>query len=364
MKGNFEEHGGNIWEFAKKNHCKPSEVLDFSSNLNEFTKIDIAEFLMSNEVLRSYPDTNTRNYLKPLADYVDLDPKNILLGPGLTYLIYRVNQLFYGSRVAIVEPAFSEHKKSALINHSMVYEAMWNREDAKEDLLLRLGRINYDLLFITNPSNPVGDLVSENDLEAIIDLNHKKHALTFIDEAFIDFVNFRKASFQRRMIGDYGDVIFGRSLTKLFGFASIRLGYLLSSREILMKIEKLMEPWTVGQYALNLINSVNYDTFKKLPFFVEKEREFTANRLISMGFKIISRPRANFFCALPPKNINAHYLAFELAGNKILVKEVRIPYERRIALRFAVKTRDKNKVLVDAIQEIVEKRMPKISDRE
>jgi histidinol-phosphate/aromatic aminotransferase/cobyric acid decarboxylase-like protein len=166
------------------------------------------------------------------------------------------------------------------------------------------------------------------------------------------------------MIGDYGDVIFGRSLTKLFGFASIRLGYLLSSREILMKIEKLMEPWTVGQYALNLINNVNYDTFKKLPFLAEKEREFTANRLISMGFKIISRPRANFFCALPPKNINAHYLASELAGNRILVKEVRIPYERRIALRFAVKTRDKNKVLIDTIQEIVEKRMPKISGRE
>ncbi|MCW6169419.1 MAG: aminotransferase class I/II-fold pyridoxal phosphate-dependent enzyme [Thermoplasmatales archaeon] len=364
MKGNFEGHGGNIWEFAKKNHCKPSEVLDFSSNLNEFTKIDLSGFLKNNESLRSYPDTDTRNYLKPLADYVHLDPKKILLGPGLTYLIYRINQLFYGSKVAIVQPTFSEHKKSALINHSRVYETSWSRENSMENLLSTLNGINYDLLFITNPSNPVGDLVSENDLEAIIDLDHKKHALTFIDEAFIDFVNFQSPSFQGRMITDYGDVIFGRSLTKLFGFASIRLGYLLSSREILMRIEKLMEPWTVGQYALDLVNSVDYNAFKKLPSLVEKERKFTANKLTSIGFKIISHPKANFFCTIPPKNINAHYLASELMGNRILVKEVRIPYERRIALRFSVKTRDKNKALIDAIQEIIGKRMQKISGRE
>ncbi len=350
---NNGDHGGNIWEFSRKFKCSPDEVLDFSSNLNDLCPLDINDIALDANSLKSYPDTNTEIYLGSLAKYAGVGSKNILLGPGLTYLIYRINQLFSGTEVAVVTPSFSEYRRSAIASNSRVINIEWLEDGDITGFINRLDRIGYDILFIARPSNPLGYFITDTDLERIVSFNDERGRYTFVDEAFIDFVPNRDPLFCRRMIEEYESVVFGRSLTKLFGLASLRLGYIISSTKTIERVEGIIEPWTLGQQALDLLSRTNFSTFAHLPEDTENERSLMLRKLTGMGFRLVSKPSANFFTLLPPPGLTTTLILDELARRRILAKKVNSLPDGSPALRFSVKSREKNETLLQSLEQIL-----------
>lgn len=352
MKENKGDHGGNIWEFARKVNCSPREILDFSSNLNAISPIEPRKIVLNKWNFKFYPDTDTRIYLDALEEYAGVKKENILLGPGLTYLIYRVNQLFSQKRIAIISPSFSEYYKSAISSKSSINTIAWTSEEDVNKLVLRLDNMDYDLMFIARPANPLGDYISDEDLEILISQNERRGSFTFVDEAFIDFVARSNTNFQERTLKNYENVIFGRSLTKLFGLASLRLGYIISSKTVIAQIEHLMEPWVLGQYVLDFLSHVDFSGFNDLPEKTRIEREFLISELQQIGFTTISTPSANFLTASPPPGLSASFILDELSSARIMAKEIRgIPGHPQ-AIRFAVKNRKSNAYLIKSLKEI------------
>ena len=85
-------HGGNIWSAARRFGVTAGELLDFSSNLNDFP-VSYPEGILGNlELLRAYPDPDHRIYTENLAAYLGVSSDNIILGPGLTHIIYKFCQ--------------------------------------------------------------------------------------------------------------------------------------------------------------------------------------------------------------------------------------------------------------------------------
>ena len=76
-------HGGNIWSAARRLGVTAGELLDFSSNLNDFPVSYPEDILGNLELLRAYPDPDHRIYLENLAAYLSVSSENILLGQAI-----------------------------------------------------------------------------------------------------------------------------------------------------------------------------------------------------------------------------------------------------------------------------------------
>ncbi|WP_214804313.1 MULTISPECIES: histidinol-phosphate transaminase [unclassified Exiguobacterium] len=96
-----------------------------------------------------------------------------------------------------------------------------------------------NIIFISHPHNPSGILRKEADVRRLLDSG--KYVV--IDEAYIDF------ALEQSMVGlleEYPNAIILRTLSKAFGLASLRLGFLIASEAIVAEVEQIKSPYNVS----------------------------------------------------------------------------------------------------------------------
>src|SRR4030067_3417177 len=155
-------HGGNIYEAAKRYRLKEEEILDFSSNINPLGMSKKAlKGLRDNlkHVVR-YPDSNSTKLREAIGKYHSINPENILVGNGATALIHHIPRVLKPKRVLMPVPTFSEYASAckasgAKIKYIRLEEADGFRINETE-IIKCLD--NVQLLFLCNPNNPTGRL--------------------------------------------------------------------------------------------------------------------------------------------------------------------------------------------------------------
>lgn len=105
-----------------------------------------------------------------------------------------------------------------------------------------------DFVLITRPDNPTGAL----DPVAIIEGLCRPGRTVVIDEAFADFLPDGGELAER---GDLPGLVVVRSLTKLWGLAGLRTGYLLAEPDLVARLAAARQPWPVGTLALEAIEA-------------------------------------------------------------------------------------------------------------
>ena len=338
-------HGGNIWSAARRFGVTAGELLDFSSNLNDFP-VSYPEGILGNlELLRAYPDPDHRIYTENLAAYLGVSSDNIILGPGLTHIIYKFCQASRSSGTLIIDPSFSEYEAACSASSIPVYHA-----GSIQDILEAHSGRNYDIIFLASPSNPVGNTITWADMQVILSAAEKSNFTIFLDEAFADFASDYDRTRACREATENPNLVVGRSLTKLFGLASLRLGFMVCSGENIDRISGVMEPWSVGQDALEFVSAMNYEQFSDLPDITARERLWMTSALSSLGFSTVGDPRANYFVVRIPDVVDGQMLEAFLNARNILVKMMDDIQGVGKFCRIAVKRHDYNVVLVESFR--------------
>ena len=93
-------------------------------------------------------------------------------------------------------------------------------------------KIKNNLVIICRPNNPTGEVCPKEDILRVI-RNLDSNSYLFLDEAYIDFCIEEELSF---LIKD-SRVLIGRTLSKAFGLAGLRIGFILGKEETLKKIK-------------------------------------------------------------------------------------------------------------------------------
>jgi len=96
-----------------------------------------------------------------------------------------------------------------------------------------------NIIFLSHPHNPSGILRKEADVRRLLDSG--KYVV--IDEAYIDF------ALEQSMVGlldEYPNAIILRTLSKAFGLASLRLGFLIASEQVVAEVESIKSPYNVS----------------------------------------------------------------------------------------------------------------------
>lgn len=142
-----------------------------------------------------------------------------------------------GSRIAVAEPAYSEHA------HHWSQAGHVLQRVAHENLLKSVA--SCDVMVVCNPNNPSGARVAPELLLDWAEQLASRGGWLLVDEAFADAT----PELSIAAWSDRPGLIVLRSIGKFFGLAGLRLGFVASSPALLQGLAELIGPWTVSGAA-------------------------------------------------------------------------------------------------------------------
>lgn len=361
MKYLSSNHGGNIREAAEKYGLSSESILDFSANINPLgLPPNIKKIIASNiDSLLHYPDTECKILKEELADFLDLEPSNLLIGNGSIELIYLVPKALSPRCVLIPIPTFSEYEFSARRSKS---KAMFVRAKGEENFQIKIEWFikflpKVDLVFLCNPNNPTGNLISKDEIIYLAKAGQRHNTIVAIDEVFIDFVKDQNSFSVVKEAAKLKNLLVLRSLTKFFALPGLRLGYLVANKSLIARLSKYQFPWNVNSFAQLVGRQVikNKHYIKQSKELVIRERECLLKKLKKINGIIPYTPTANFiFCELNKTRLNSKMLCDKLGRRGILIRDCsNFRGLDNKYIRIAVRKRQENNRLINALAEIL-----------
>lgn len=354
-----EDHGGNVFAFARQHGCRVEEVTDFSANINPLGMSPLAIDAVQ-ENLRSlvhYPDPECIVLREALAQRHHVQVDQILVGNGSTELIHLLPGALRFRKVLIPVPSFSEYEAAAdLAGCHVAFLVL--REEARFQIIPSelIGAIvkGVEAIFLCNPNNPTGHLLSKQETLQIIQAAQQKEIMVILDEAFIDYAE------QASMVEEtkrYPNLIVLRSFTSFFAMPGLRIGYLVANKEIVSVLEKAQPPWSVNRLAEVAAAESLKDTpyIKRSRQLIETERIYLFDTLSKVPGVDVYRSDANFILfRLLEKFLQVKELEAFFAREKILIRNcASFRGLNQWHIRVAVKSRDENQRLVRLLEEFL-----------
>lgn len=350
-------HGGI---YSTKNYLKVK--IDFSSNINPLgISRQVLKEIRKNlkQISHVYPDSNCNLLKKSIAKYVehDIDTEWISVGNGATEIIHNFVRALSLSNSIIITPTFCEYELvSKRCKMKIDYIPLSKKLQIQADKVIEKSKINSNsLIFICNPNNPTG-LVNTQMIAKILSSIDRSKTILLIDESFIEFLNDIEKESLISKIKEYDNLAILRSMTKSYGLAGLRLGYLIANPHLIRKLKPFQIPWSVngiaqiaGIAALNDQDHVN--RAKKI---IQKERNYMYKKINNKeNHANALRSDVNFFL-IKLKNINSiNYQKILLNFHGILVRDC--SSFRGMStdfIRVAVRNHKDNLILLKAIYDI------------
>ena len=343
-------HGGI---FSIKN---PDEkIIDFSSNVNPLgCHPGVKKYLKKQlNQIHVYPDSESTRLRSNLKWFTGLNTSQILIGNGATELIYNFCSAFVNkkTKVLIPCPTFSEYEKAVEFSGGKVIS--FKTLNLNVDFSKFLSKIPAKgVVFICNPNNPTGEILSKKNMEKIVKTAEKKSSLVFVDETFIELVPDSNPSLVKTL-KSYENLFILRSFTKSFGLAGLRIGYGLGSKNIIGVLQRVKIPWNVNYIAQMAASAAlcYSDFLEKSQLNIKKEYSFLINALSKINWLSYYPSSTNFI--LIKTKINSKKLQKKLLKKNILVRDCSTfcGLDENY-IRIAVKNRIQNKLLLEALGEI------------
>ena len=352
---NFK-HGGNILTQAKKLNLLPSKIIDSSASLVPFKPPKLILDVLISEIktlgFRYYPERNLNSFREIIGEFHQIDPDNILPGNGASELItWAGYEASKSGASCIPSPGFVDYERSLNCwNASFDYSELpknWINSFPQPFPIKPI----CDVLWITNPHNPTGQLWDKKSLEIIL----KKYKLVICDEAFLAITPNGEKESLIPLTKKYDNLLVIRSLTKLFNIAGLRLGYIIGSSEKLKKWDTKRDPWPLNSFAIKagielLSNKIHYEEWtSKIHEWVNTEKNWVSNELSKIKNLKVHNSSTNFFLIESKFSLssNIHYL--EKKG--ILIRECNsFRFLNEKWARISLQTRKNNKILCREIQ--------------
>ena len=349
-------HGGNIYEAAKKYNLKEEEILDFSSNINPLgiSKKALKGIRDNLKHIVRYPDSNSTRLKEAIGSYHSINPENILVGNGATALIHHIPRVLKPKRVLMPVPTFSEYASAckasgAKIKYIRLEEADGFRINETE-IIKCLD--NVQLLFLCNPNNPTGRLLLRKGVLKIVDKAEKNGVIVVLDEVFIDYAE-RESLIQEAVRRK--NLIVLRAFTKFFAMPGLRLGYIAANSDIINMLKEEMGTWPVNSLAqiAGEIILKDRDYIQKSIRYIEKERTHLIKGISEIdGLKPFPSSTNFILIRIKKDGLNVSMLYDILAKRGILIRDCTNFGLGNKFFRIAVKRRHENNRFLNELKYI------------
>ncbi|MDA0617174.1 MAG: aminotransferase class I/II-fold pyridoxal phosphate-dependent enzyme [Proteobacteria bacterium] len=271
--------------------------------------------------LNRYPNTEIYKQIEEEAGKLyGVNAQNILLTNGSDDGIFLIQQWFTrngGGSIIITNPTFSMYENYA--NNLGLGVIKQNLDENLEinvpQLIEAITHNPNSAVFIPNPNSPTGSMLSLATIEEILQTN----TTIIIDEAYIEFSGEASAT---DLLGKYSNLIILRTLSKFYGLAAVRIGFVMGGDA--QNIKKFQAPFSVSspnaEIALKTLRHINnmaeISSFTKE--FIQNRADFVQELQQKKNVVKIYETSANFVL-FEVNNIEEVLKRFN--GKKFLVKD-------------------------------------------
>lgn len=262
-------------------------------------------YSLKNIELNRYPDSDGDALREAYSKYVEVKKENIIIGNGSDEMINLVisKNISKGDKLLTVNPDFSMYDFYTNLNEGEVIKYKYEIDDGFNiDEFIRLGiERDVKLIIFSNPNNPTGYGFKIEDIKKI--LESFKEKIVLVDEAYCEFYGESIVPY----INEYKNLIVTRTLSKAFGLAALRVGFLIANKESIEELMKYKTPYNVNsisqEIAVNVLRdrsnlNNNLDIILSERGRMYKELKKIEDKISSLGSDInfkVYPSKANFF---------------------------------------------------------------------
>ena len=206
---------------------------------------------MTAKELARYPDGGHASLRRAIAETHGLEAERIVCGAGSDELIALLCKAYAGPGDEVLYSAhgFMMYRISALSAGATPVSAPERELTADVDALIARLSERTRLVFVANPNNPTGTMVGEDALARLAEAL-PQGALLVIDAAYAEYV--RAADYEGGigLMRARDDVVVTRTFSKIYGLASLRLGWAYAPEHVIDVLNRVRGPFNVTGPAL------------------------------------------------------------------------------------------------------------------
>ncbi len=331
----LEGHGDDGYRFSGKIRA------DFSTNVwYGGEPAGLKDYLFNRwKKVNRYPEVLAESLAERIAGHHQVPASQVLVNSGSTESIYLIAQAFAGARTTVITPAFAEYEDACRRFQHQLQFVNWSDKEVLPE---------SDLVFICNPNNPTGAVFAELESWLI----HYPSTLFVVDEAFIDFTIALESSVP--LLAQYSNLIILRSLTKTYAIPGLRLGYVVASPALIVRLKDHKQPWTVNTLALEAGHFIfeNFDQIQIPLSILLADKESFISELKKLAFLDVEESHTHFFLVTLKKGTAAELKSYLLETHGLLIRNA--SNFRDLSpqhFRLATLRPDQNQLLLSALNE-------------
>ncbi|WP_263819820.1 histidinol-phosphate transaminase [Salinibacter sp.] len=297
--------------------------------------------------MNRYPSEQPEALRHALAEYDGVDPDQILVGNGSNEITYTFGLAFLdpGDPVVLPRPMFSLYEKVMRLQEADL-TIVPPQDDFGFDadaLATAAAETDAVLTILTTPNNPTGLAMTLDELEQVVTASS---GFVVIDEAYVEF---NPEGTAIDLLERHPNVLILRTLSKGFGLAGARLGYLLAHPAVVTELMKARLPFMVDRFAEQTALAVlrRPDLIEDRVSRIEASITTLTEALQAMEGVEVVPSQANFVVFTTP--LPADTLQDRLADRGVLVRNMGGYPELEGYLRVSAGTEKENNAFLDAL---------------
>lgn len=203
--------------------------------------------------LHRYPDGGAHNLTRALAERWTVGPDQVVVGNGSDDILSLLVKTFVspGDEAVMADQTFVMYKLAVTGGRGICVEVPL--KDWRYDLsaMARAVTSRTRLLFVCNPNNPTGTVVTHEAVKAFMN-TVPDHVIVVFDEAYYEYV--RDPDFPNAVayVQQGRPVAVLRTFSKVYGLAGLRIGYGITTPDIAGYLQRVRNPFntnTLAQHA-------------------------------------------------------------------------------------------------------------------
>jgi histidinol-phosphate aminotransferase len=318
----------------------------------------IAAYRAAGEHLEDYPDGSAAALRDAIGAAFGLDPDRIVCGAGSDDLLNLLARAYLtdGDEGIYTKHGFVVYPIATMGTGAKAVAVPEKDFTADVDAILKAVTPKTKIVFLANPNNPTGTYVPFDEVKRL-QKSLPAHVLLVLDAAYAEYVQRNDYESGIELVATTDNVVMTRTFSKIYGLASLRLGWMYGPAHVVDAINRIRGPFNVNGPAIAAGIAAIRDTAH-----VEKSRAHNTRWLAWLTEEIgrlglpVTPSAANFVLIHFPetKGRTAKEADAFLTKRGLILRQVGV-YKLPNALRMSVGTEEANRLVVQALKEFLGK---------
>ena len=318
----------------------------------------IAAYRAAGEHLEDYPDGSAAALRDAIGAAFGLDPDRIVCGAGSDDLLNLLARAYLtdGDEGIYTKHGFVVYPIATMGTGAKAVAVPERDFTADVDAILKAVTPKTKIVFLANPNNPTGTYVPFDEVKRL-QKSLPAHVLLVLDAAYAEYVQRNDYESGIELVATTDNVVMTRTFSKIYGLASLRLGWMYGPAHVVDAINRIRGPFNVNGPAIAAGIAAIRDTAH-----VEKSRAHNTRWLAWLTEEIgklglpVTPSAANFVLIHFPetKGRTAKEADAFLTKRGLILRQVGV-YKLPNALRMSVGTEEANRLVMQALKEFLGK---------